>query len=143
MRLQILQRGASHLWNFQHAAAAYQGLEVSPILIWRNEMLAHQAINYPMCYDIYFVDHADRIFGRASFEAVNDAAAIERGRSLYRTTIGRGHEIWREDQHVHSEVYGSNSGGAHNGRRIRNPHAPEPGGLNGVGHGQEPKAVEG
>jgi len=83
-----------------------------------------------MCYDIYFIDHADRIFGRDSFEAVNDTAAIERGRSLYRTTIGRGHEIWRDDRHVHSEVYGFNSSGAHNGRLIRSPHVPQ---LSGVG----------
>jgi hypothetical protein len=86
-----------------------------------------------MGYDIHFVDHADRIFGSDSFEAANDAKAIELGRSLYRSNIGRGHEIWQGDRHVHSEVYGANSGGAHNGRLIRCPNATQSNGISSNG----------
>lgn len=82
-----------------------------------------------MGYDIHFIDHADRIFGSDSFDAANDAKAIELGRSLYRSNIGRGHEIWQGDRHVYSEVYGANSGVAHNGRLIRSSNATQSDGL--------------
>jgi hypothetical protein len=58
-----------------------------------------------MIYQATFIDHGDRSFGTASFEAQDDRDAIERARSLFRTGIGKGYRITHSDRTVHIEIF--------------------------------------
>jgi hypothetical protein len=56
-------------------------------------------------YFILFLTHGDRIFGSDEFTAADDAAAVMHAEEVYRTSIGKGFEIWRGDRHVYTETY--------------------------------------
>ena len=56
-----------------------------------------------MVYRLLFKDHGDQIFGSEAVEADNDRTAVEIARRLFRNGIGAGYEIWRGDQHIHTE----------------------------------------
>jgi hypothetical protein len=56
-------------------------------------------------YSAHFVNHADEIFGVSHFEAEDDDAAISHASQVFRTSIGKGYEIWRGGQLVHTETF--------------------------------------
>ncbi len=56
-------------------------------------------------YRIHFIDHGNRVFGTDHFHADSDPAAVDHARTYYSTGIGKGHEIWRGDEHIHTEIY--------------------------------------
>ncbi|HTF44342.1 MAG TPA: hypothetical protein VK641_10610 [Terriglobales bacterium] len=56
-------------------------------------------------YFILFLTHGDDVFGSHQFAAPDDTAAVTYAQAVYRSTIGRGYEIWRGVRHVHTEIY--------------------------------------
>ena len=56
-------------------------------------------------YHILFLTHGDETFGSEQFAAEHDAAAIDRAKTVYRSRIGRGLELWRGEDHLHTETY--------------------------------------
>lgn len=56
-------------------------------------------------YEVRFLNHADAVFGTETFRAKDDAHAIERARTVYRSPVGKGHEIWQGERLVHMEAY--------------------------------------
>jgi hypothetical protein len=57
-------------------------------------------------YLCMFVDHADEVFGSEFVDAEGDDEAIGQALSIYSNGIGKGYEIWRGDQLVHTHTHG-------------------------------------
>jgi len=58
-------------------------------------------------YRCLFVDHAGRVYATEAFECIDDPQAIARAEHYYASNIGRGVELWRDDQCVHIRNGGS------------------------------------
>lgn len=56
-------------------------------------------------YHCLFVTHADDVFSSDFLEAESDDEAIARALSLYRSGIGKGYEIWRDDELIHTHTH--------------------------------------
>ena len=57
-----------------------------------------------------FLDHADRVFGQDIFAAENDKLAIRRALAIYDVHIGKGFEVWRDGEIIHTHKFGRISG---------------------------------
>jgi hypothetical protein len=56
-------------------------------------------------YRVHFLNHGDRVYRVAHFDAPHDEAAKAHVAQQFRSGIGKGYEIWEGDRHVHTEVY--------------------------------------
>jgi hypothetical protein len=53
-------------------------------------------------YLCLFVTHADDVFGSEFMDAETDQAAVARALTIHRNGIGKGFELWRDDQLVYA-----------------------------------------
>jgi hypothetical protein len=58
-------------------------------------------MSYMMRYRCLFVDHAGHVFATEAFERADDAQAIAQADRLYTASIGKGVELWRDDQCIY------------------------------------------
>ena len=56
-----------------------------------------------MQFQVSFVDHCGRVFSKSALEAKSERDAISVAKRIYKSGIGAGYLIWREDALVHSE----------------------------------------
>jgi hypothetical protein len=71
-----------------------------------------------MHYQCRFLNHANEVFSRVSFDADNDDDAIRHALAVYRNGVGKGFELWSDNRLLHSYVYGQTAGtGSHAGMR--------------------------
>jgi len=57
-------------------------------------------------YRAHHLDHGGRAFSVTDFEAENDEAAKEYAEHVFRSSIGKGYEIWHGDRRVHAQKHG-------------------------------------
>jgi hypothetical protein len=56
-------------------------------------------------YLVHFLNHGNSVWRVEHFIALNDKAATEHTSQVYRSSVGKGYEIWEGDRLVHTEVY--------------------------------------
>lgn len=56
-----------------------------------------------MLYEVRFKRNGGDVYTTDTFEADDDASAIETARRIFRSGIGNGYEIWLGDRLVHRE----------------------------------------
>ena len=56
-------------------------------------------------YQAKFLTHSNVVFSTVQFCATHDEAAITHASVALRTSIGMGHEIWRDGRLIHREIY--------------------------------------
>jgi hypothetical protein len=56
-------------------------------------------------YQACFINHANSVIAAENFDAADDPAAIAYARTMYRSGVGRGYELWQDDRHFHSASY--------------------------------------
>jgi hypothetical protein len=62
-----------------------------------------------MQYQCRFLNHADRVFSFARFDAENDRKAILHALTVYWNGVGKGFEIWSGNRLLRRIVYGERS----------------------------------
>jgi hypothetical protein len=56
-------------------------------------------------YRAHFVDHGGNVFSAEGFHAEHDEAAKAYAAEVFKSTIGKGYEIWQGDRLVHAENF--------------------------------------
>lgn len=51
------------------------------------------------------MNHANDVFGRDMEDAESDDEVIANALTIYRSGIGKGFEIWRDDKLVHIQIH--------------------------------------